>query len=1136
MDKNGRKAGRMSQTASVVSRASPEGGRSRSASSKDQGRAMQTERDYERHIAQSLQSALETNRKESEHRQHVSNSPLVADRPSRSLTVESYGQRGSSLERRRDRNWMSTSADEKGHHGAGRDTSKDHKSNSKQSSTERDRPRDADRRSLNVPPPFDERISRQDLPSNRMHTDDRCSLLSGHSSRSPVLRDPSSERGSRGRASGNEPRDRHGRIIEPLVGRPRTPPPIQSRILSPNAHRHSHQSIEGRYQADWPPDSIGRGSTKGQMRYSPDQLRGLQPSPSRRDGQFASRQYDENQVELLDYGRREDRCSGAETGRDSISSRQSLDRGQRRSNFPPVTHPGRSVMDTYERASPRPRSDFVLDNRRTDQRIPPDRWGNPRDLRLTDAPIREPGKRRDDVATASSRKRGAIEPAERPPVNAKRRCVVPSSATSSEPTQKSRDSAADQRRGKGAQAGVQKATTKSAAGAPPKGVSRDQLNQTTLAPKNIKAKDTKGSPTKPASKNTASPIKAALINRRANVETKETSKVVQPSPSKTGDAAKRKRISLPSIDHRPNKQAKSDPKTESKEKHTVPIPPKPLMSITAKPPLRKPRLKPVVHEPKSPHSDSRSVRDEQPRPAGNEPKVTEDGSKPDSNAPKSVVEEPKESAEDSKLIVDEPKSVGDETSQVMDELKDKVVDSKAEVSEDEIPKNLEDQHVIDCAGSFSDWSDDSQDLLNKDVETEVDKPASPKPDAEAEKSEMTVSQPTVSEADETSEKASVEEDVKAVAKSTVEEAVKVLAAKSPIPPTRVEKIKEEESRRSVSSERSVQSKRKTRSDGAEDSSRGSRDNRTRDRDRDRARESTFGHSSRSSSRHTSLERGSHRSHHDSDRERSSFVGSSSNDGDSKSNAKEMATPIEGERMKLPDMGEGVVIDSVGPDPGDKISDLEGYEYDPISDEELDAMMDDTDDHRAGTKTGSAEDGKGTGIMDVLEVDWASLVSEKQTLPRSESKQHVLEKFSAAHVLSRIGVSVAYAGTALLGRIEEHIGTAMKSRTKSDVKDGVENGSNPVVDEVPRFKFDHDVAAIHAASRLQKQELNTIYDSVGVHRRALSARHDLYFRKRLCQLNQKKLESLPLFTAQNFDCELLRQSLQLFKIRVSQGTS
>ncbi|GIX98788.1 zinc finger CCCH domain-containing protein 13, partial [Caerostris extrusa] len=200
---------------------------------------------------------------------------------------------------------------------------------------------------------------------------------------------------------------------------------------------------------------------------------------------------------------------------------------------------------------------------------------------------------------------------------------------------------------------------------------------------------------------------------------------------------------------------------------------------------------------------------------------------------------------------------------------------------------------------------------------------------------------------------------------------------------------------------------------------------------------------------------------------------------------------------------------------------ESVDYDPISDDELDALIEEPDDTLL--KPAVEEKSK---IVNALDVDWSTLMSETKTefVPGFARK-----RFKAAHVLSRIGFSQALAGPELSAKI---INICQKQLDEENDTNGDANEAAPQEEKKKEKKFvmEHPVAAFHVAISQNKLERANLFNKVGPYRRALCARRDLQIRKVLCRplnkLDAPAVTYTPQYTV--VDKELYKQSLELLK--------
>ncbi|KAG1699605.1 Zinc finger CCCH domain-containing protein 13 [Nymphon striatum] len=197
---------------------------------------------------------------------------------------------------------------------------------------------------------------------------------------------------------------------------------------------------------------------------------------------------------------------------------------------------------------------------------------------------------------------------------------------------------------------------------------------------------------------------------------------------------------------------------------------------------------------------------------------------------------------------------------------------------------------------------------------------------------------------------------------------------------------------------------------------------------------------------------------------------------------------------------------------------DNFDYDPISDDELEAMIEEP--AEADPNETSSAEAKKSGIVDSLNVDWASLMGNNDRSVDKPAKTKATQQFKAGKIFSRIGFSVAL----VTSEVAKQIKNVCQEEMQKDFKetDGKQN---------IKFELKHDVAALHAAAISQKEERDQILTNIGSYRRALCARQDLQIRRKLCRFHHRlpdHLSSAINITQQNTDPELYQMSVRLFK--------
>lgn len=188
------------------------------------------------------------------------------------------------------------------------------------------------------------------------------------------------------------------------------------------------------------------------------------------------------------------------------------------------------------------------------------------------------------------------------------------------------------------------------------------------------------------------------------------------------------------------------------------------------------------------------------------------------------------------------------------------------------------------------------------------------------------------------------------------------------------------------------------------------------------------------------------------------------------------------------------------------------DFDPISDDELEALIDDSEDKEPAPEPSAT-------ISDVLDIDWSSLVKEtrpKEEQDSSEKKVSARDRYTGARVLARIGISKDLAGEELTKQAVEFC----RSQLGSDElgQDGSE----------PEFKLEDLTAGFHVAAVAARKQQSLALQSCGRYCRALSARRDLMLRRALCKVYEPSSSG----PAVRVDPELYKRSLELFQSRVA----
>ncbi|XP_064456094.1 zinc finger CCCH domain-containing protein 13-like isoform X1 [Ornithodoros turicata] len=213
----------------------------------------------------------------------------------------------------------------------------------------------------------------------------------------------------------------------------------------------------------------------------------------------------------------------------------------------------------------------------------------------------------------------------------------------------------------------------------------------------------------------------------------------------------------------------------------------------------------------------------------------------------------------------------------------------------------------------------------------------------------------------------------------------------------------------------------------------------------------------------------------------------------------------------------IEVDAVPISPADSHHSGEGglgtaEEFDPISDDELEALIDESKD--------KALDEEKTTISDVLDIDWSSLVKDARPKDESATKRSsARERYSAARVFARIGISKDLAGEELTQQVVEFCRKELGGDSSSDNAE-------------PEFQLEDLTAGFHVAAVAARKQQTQALQCCGHYSRALSARRDLMLRRALCKVYEPSTTT----AATAVDPELYKRSLQLFQSRVTMEVS
>lgn len=183
----------------------------------------------------------------------------------------------------------------------------------------------------------------------------------------------------------------------------------------------------------------------------------------------------------------------------------------------------------------------------------------------------------------------------------------------------------------------------------------------------------------------------------------------------------------------------------------------------------------------------------------------------------------------------------------------------------------------------------------------------------------------------------------------------------------------------------------------------------------------------------------------------------------------------------------------------------GEVYEPISDDELDEILNDSQ-----KKEEQTEEERDRGPVDVIDVDWSSLMPKQKAEPRAAGA--ALLRFTPGAVLLRAGISKRLAGPQLLEQVRE------VCRKELDHPKDAER------------LFEHELGALNRAAHRRRVERAGLLTNLGPCCKALCARRDFSIRRQLLK-NDKGLTKQYLSTPV-VDNELFQMSVRLFKRAVS----
>ncbi|KAI1286990.1 hypothetical protein HDE_10532 [Halotydeus destructor] len=149
------------------------------------------------------------------------------------------------------------------------------------------------------------------------------------------------------------------------------------------------------------------------------------------------------------------------------------------------------------------------------------------------------------------------------------------------------------------------------------------------------------------------------------------------------------------------------------------------------------------------------------------------------------------------------------------------------------------------------------------------------------------------------------------------------------------------------------------------------------------------------------------------------------------------------------------------------------DLEPVSDDDLDEMLDDADPLDAASDAQSSSQRR---ILDSLEIDWSTLISQPKKSEREPIARSARERCSAANVLATIGFSQSFAGQSLSREVIAFCTNELKDNFTS---------------------FMDPVASRHCFLREKQKERSNLFDEGNsLFSTALSARKDMIIRRLL----------------------------------------
>uniref|UniRef100_A0A8W8IHW4 Uncharacterized protein n=1 Tax=Magallana gigas TaxID=29159 RepID=A0A8W8IHW4_MAGGI len=175
-----------------------------------------------------------------------------------------------------------------------------------------------------------------------------------------------------------------------------------------------------------------------------------------------------------------------------------------------------------------------------------------------------------------------------------------------------------------------------------------------------------------------------------------------------------------------------------------------------------------------------------------------------------------------------------------------------------------------------------------------------------------------------------------------------------------------------------------------------------------------------------------------------------------------------------------------------------------------------------------EEEKKPSIMDIVDIDWTSLVQSSQ--PKPASTGSALQRFRAPAIFASLGVSKEFAGEKLFKKIQSSCQQELEAQREKDS----ETPSKLVV-----YELQDSLKKVQTERSTAFSSKKDILAKIGNFRRALCARKDIEIRRKLCRvdtnLDQSFNPPIPDQELCKLSAQLLSQCSDVFPVKKEETT-